>query len=393
MRKISADLIYTLEGKPIKNGVLVFDDEGKILDVLQDATLDESIEHFTGVLVPGMVNAHCHLELSFMKGQIPRHSGLIEFVKQVVTIRDDFSKETQQQSISDADKEMQKEGIVYVGDISNDTRSFFQKQKSNLGYHTFVELFDLGPGGTQQSVETGKETYQSIPQNELSGGSMTIHAPYTCTDDLIRFADSFSAENGRILSIHLQEHRDEDTMFIHKSGAWMNLFTEWGIDMDWFEKTGKSALQSTINYLDKNNKWLFVHNTHTSRNDIEFAQQQPNEVYWCLCPNSNLYIENQMPEFQKFMDSRAQCVIGTDSLASNDRLSILEEMKTIQKKVPQIPFEEILEWATLNGAKLFDKQSILGSFKPGKRPGVNLVENFDIENGRLTSDSKIKKIA
>jgi aminodeoxyfutalosine deaminase len=392
MRKISADLIYTLEGKPVENGVLVFDEEGKILDVLQDATQAEDIEHYTGALIPGMVNAHCHLELSFMKGQIPRHSGLIEFVKQVVAIRDDFSKETQQQSIADADIEMQKEGIVYVGDISNDTRSFFQKQKSNLGYHTFVELFDLGPGGTQQSIETGKETYQSIPQNKLSGGSMTIHAPYTCTDDLIRFADTFSAENGKILSIHLQEHRDEDAMFIHKSGTWMNLFSEWGIDMGWFEKTGKSALLSIIDHLDKNNNWLFVHNTHTSRTDIEYALQQSNEVYWCFCPNSNLYIENQMPDFQKFRDSGAQCVIGTDSLASNDRLSILDEMKTIQKTAPQIPFEEILEWATLNGAKLFDKENILGSFKSGKTPGINLIENYDVYNNRLTADSTIRKI-
>ena len=121
-----------------------------------------------------------------------------------------------------------------------------------------------------------------------------------------------------------------------------------------------------------------VHNVHTSEEDIFFSQQSAisSRLYWCLCPNANKYISQQLPDIDLLMKNDCKIVLGTDSLASNRQLSILEEIKTIRQYFPNIDMEKMLKWATSNGAKALQMDSLLGSFEKGKKPGVILIENF-----------------
>jgi cytosine/adenosine deaminase-related metal-dependent hydrolase len=394
MRKITADYILPISSKPIENGVVVIDDDGTILRVGKQKDYDKAeLEEHKGVICPGFVNAHCHLELSFMKGAIREHTGLPEFVKQVVDIRDKFREEEQRAAITAAEDEMIANGIVAVGDISNDARSFFQKEKGRLRYHTFVEVFDLGPSTTQQSIDNGRDVFRKVPDVNNSTASVTFHAPYSCTLELIKWTDKFSAENGHILSIHMQEQREENQLFIEKEGAWVELYRDFGLDLSWFAPTGKSSLQSVVQHLIRGNTLAFVHNTFTTKADVKWAQNFSDKVFWCFCPSANLYIENTLPDYNMFLDARAKCVIGTDSLASNSTLSVLEEMKTIAKKAPEIPPMKLFEWATINGAQMLRYDQDLGSIEPGKRPGLNLITGMDTKEMRLLGKSKAEKLA
>ncbi|MFN0214191.1 MAG: amidohydrolase family protein, partial [Saprospiraceae bacterium] len=119
---------------------------------------------------------------------------------------------------------------------------------------------------------------------------------------------------------------------------------------------------------------IFVHNTLTSKANIEAAHAWSPNVFWATCPNANLYIENRLPDYKAFIQTNARVTIGTDSLTSNWQLSILEEMKTIARYQSYVPFDTLLRWATLNGAQALGFDDTLGSLEVGKTPGIVLIE-------------------
>jgi len=388
MRTLSADVIYPANSAPIKNGVIQFDENGVILFVgSKDDFSGEIDEHLTGAICPGFINAHCHLELSFMFEQIPTHTGLLDFIGQVVQKREQFDEATQQQKIKSANQEMINNGIVAVGDISNDVRSFAVKEKSELRFHTFVELFDMEPSNTEANLQNGKITYEAAPKSNGNTASITPHAPYSCTPELVAFCDEFSASRTPILSIHNQEHPEENQYFMDKTGAWAQLFINWGVNQDWFKPQGTTSLQAIGQGLTKGNQVLFIHNTFTSKEDVEWADKNLAESYFCSCPNANLYIENKLPNYKELINAGAKLCLGTDSLASNWQLSILEEMKTIQSAEPQISTQDLVMWACWNGAKALRFNEQLGSLEKGKAPGLVHITNLSADLN-LTPESK-----
>ena len=143
MRKITADKVYTISDDPIEKGVIIIDEKGKIKDITTRAEHDDtSLEKYKGIIVPGFINTHCHLELSHMKGKVHTGTGLIPFISSVVQFRD-FLEEFILAEIEQADQEMWENGIVAVGDISNKLDTQATKEKSKIRYYTFVEMFDF----------------------------------------------------------------------------------------------------------------------------------------------------------------------------------------------------------------------------------------------------------
>jgi cytosine/adenosine deaminase-related metal-dependent hydrolase len=137
-------------------------------------------------------------------------------------------------------------------------------------------------------------------------------------------------------------------------------------------------------------KLLLIHNLYISKNEEEYIQQQFPESYRVLCPASNLYISNQCPSYQIFKEDRI--CLGTDSLASNQKLSMLQEMLEMQNAHPELCFETLLSWACINGANALDVSKEMGSFEPGKKPGIVLLENFDFQTFRITKKTTSKRL-
>jgi cytosine/adenosine deaminase-related metal-dependent hydrolase len=146
-----------------------------------------------------------------------------------------------------------------------------------------------------------------------------------------------------------------------------------GFTLEHFQANDKSSIHYSIEHMRPRNRTLFVHNTQTRPEDIRAAQAWNSRVFWATCPNANLYIENRLPYYKHFLDEGAKMTIGTDSLTSNWQLSVLEEMKTIARYQSYVPFEELLRWATINGAEALGFESELGSLEAGKKPGLNLL--------------------
>jgi len=391
MRKISADKVFNADGKLIENAVLVVDNEGKILKITDRTEFDLSeLEIYNGVIVPGFVNTHCHLELSHMKAKVDTGTGLIDFIKSVVTKRN-VEQELIIDAIAKAEKEMLDAGIVAVGDISNVPDTFAQKSKGNLKYYSFVEFFDfLQNQNASAEFEKYKAVYDALPLAEGSKKSCVPHAPYSVSEKLFALINEANAGEIKTISIHNQETPPENELFMQGSGGFVDFYGQFGISLNSFQPNGRPAIHYALQNMDSRHRTLFVHNTLTTADDIRFAQNWNPNVFWASCPNANLYIENNLPNYSFFLETGAKVCLGTDSLTSNWKLSILSEMQAIAKYQSYITDETLLSWATLNGALALGFEDELGSFEEGKKPGINLLYGFE-DSSRIITDNTIVK--
>lgn len=383
MKLLSADYIFPGHEAPIKNGVIEVGLNGEILAVLnpmKDHINWGNVEKYTGIICPGFINTHCHLELSYLKGEIGEKKKLTGFIKEIVEKRDQYTIEEKQEAIVLAEAEMITNGIVAVGDISNDSTTFDQKRKNNLHYHSFIEVFGTNTSVANQAIESALALKQEHPNKHAS---IVPHAPYSMSPTLIQKVADL---NEKIISIHNQETAEENEMFERGSGKLLEIMQSFAPEMNDYQASGKSSLQSYLPHYYNAERMLLVHNTFTRKEDIRFTKSAPIAIYWCFCPNANEYIEGTQPNYQLFLNEK--CTIGTDSYASNWSLSVLDELKTITRKDKSISLDILLKWATYNGAQFLGIDH-LGSIEEGKIPGLNLIENVDLVNFCLTEKSSV----
>lgn len=371
MRFLTADIIYPINSAPLTNKVIVADGSGTILDLVNKKTIDAGkIERFQGFICPGFVNTHCHLELSYMKGKIKSGSGLHNFIREVEKLKKPGDEEVLQ-AIKDADDEMHKNGIVAVGDICNTSNTFEFKNSSAVYYHNFIEIYAFDETRAEAVFEKGLKLQNELPNKKNS--SITPHAPYSASEKLLKLFADYAEKNNSILTIHNQETADEDLFFKEKRGDILNQLTQFGINTSSWQAPGKSSLQYTLPQLPVNNKILLVHNTFTTAQDVVFTNNYNKNLYWCFCPNANLYIENKLPDVDLFLKNNCTITLGTDSYASNWSLSIWSEIQALQKHCPGLELNEVLKWATLNGARFLGMENTFGSIEKQKKPGLNLI--------------------
>ena len=389
LRKISAHYVFPSQGEPLKRGIISVDGDGTIVDVQDnEGNLSESekLEFYDGIITPGFINAHAHLELSHLKSQISQHTGLPAFIRQIGQLRNILATD---QSMHDADWYMQQNGIVAVGDIANSDRSFALKTSSKIKYFTFIEIFGIQDSIAKLKMETGTELCHQVKSLNLPG-SLTPHAPYSMSEALWRMLRNFAMENNLPWSVHSQECEDENRLFINKSGQLVDFLSFISSEFENWQAKGTTSLQYCKQFYTNVPKILLVHNTFTSKSDLEGISELQDKIVLVLCPNANLYIENKLPDIEMLAKSGFSIALGTDSLASNTRLSILEEMKTIQHHFQNISLIDIITWSTLNGAKALGMEHQLGSIEKGKKPGLNLITDINFKEMRLTSQSEVK---
>lgn len=382
---ISANFIFPITSAPIKNGVLGLDEKGTIHEVFtsEEAKHIKKIRHYKGVIVPGFINTHCHLELSHLKNKIEEKTGLIGFIKQILVLRQHPEEEVIA-AMQNADEEMYNNGIVAVGDISNLLISKSVKQQSQIYYHTFVELF----GFNRLSEPIITQGIQLKNDFEPLKASIVPHAPYSVSTELFKEIQNVT-HGDDILSIHNQETDGENKLFETGKGAFAEFFNDLGIAQSDAHNSGKNAIQYHLPQMSKEVNTLLVHNTFSSKSDINFAKNEHQKLFWCLCPNANLYIENNLPDVGMLKEENLKITLGTDSLASNHQLNILTEMQILQDE-KHISFSKSIKWATLNGAEFLGIANQFGSLAVGKKPGIVLIAlNEDLQ---IKKETKIKRL-
>ena len=385
----SADFILPATSEPIPNGTVGVGPDGVITGVYPEDNIElegVTIERHKGIIVPGFVNSHCHLELSHLHEQIPEKQGLISFIKNVISLRKSIPRSTKK-AMEEADRQMWDNGIVAVADVVNSIDSKEVKESSSIYYYTFVELISFEPDRAKDAFKGGLDLLQEFSPLHAS---IVPHAPYSTSKELFRFIGKFCGESGSPLTIHNQESEDENKLYRYKTGDFLKFYSELGINIDFFKPQARNSIQSIIPLIPVQQKTMLVHNTYTSLKDIYFILRSGRAVTWCFCPNANLYIENRLPKVEMFQYHDFNITLGTDSLASNKQLCILSELKTLHKNFPALSLTETISWATINGAKFLGIDDKFGSIEKGKAPGLNLITQT---NGlKISAESKVQKL-
>ncbi len=372
-RKLTANYIFSgYEILPMP-AVLITDESGKVIDLVEPSQAGDGIEYLEGILSPGFINAHCHLELSHLRSQIARHTGLVDFVSQIIATRQG-ANELIYEAIGHAEQEMINNGIVAVGDICNTDYTVPQKKKERLYYHNFIEVSGFPPSVADirfSRIENLLHAFTAIS----SHNSIVPHAPYSVSEKLMQMVAGYPGNN--LLTMHNQESAEENSLFTSGSGAFMELYRQLGIETGFFKAPGMSSLQYMLPMFKHFRPLILVHNVHTSAGDMDFAKKyfesEQQRLFFCLCPNANLYIGGELPNIKLMMEKGLNIVLGTDSLASNDQLDVYAEMKTLRTYFPDLPLATMLQWATSNGAEALGILDRYGSFGKGKKPGVLLL--------------------
>lgn len=388
MKSFRADYVFPVYADPIKNGIVTVDDQGKIIAVT-DSTKSPGgqIQQVNGVICPGFINTHCHTELSHLKDKVKPKGGLVNFIKDVQSLRNTDQQEVLD-AIAKADQEMYDNGIVAVGDISNTNNSVAMKKQSKLYYHTFVETFGFLP---EKAIEVFEKALALLNEFKPGSCSITPHAPYSVSKELFKLIKKHSdTDDENLLSIHNQECEDENKFYRYKLGAFLELYEHFGMDISYFKPQARNSVQSIIPLLSNKQKVLLVHNTCTNLKDIYFIKRFDRKINWCFCPNANLYIEGRLPKIDLFVDQGFNITLGTDSLASNSKLCLLSEMRAVQQKFPSISLPRLVEWGTRNGAEYLGIDDEKGTLEAGKTPGLNLISGLD--GFKITPETKVKKL-
>lgn len=376
-RKFQADHLFTGYEWLSNDSVLITTAEGEIVDIVPAETAGEGINRFSGILSPGFVNCHCHLELSHMKGIVPEKTGMVDFLVRVIQQRG-FDAEIIKKAIEEAENSMLQNGIVAVGDICNTANTVEQKKAGRLLYHNFIETMGFIEATATQRFEASRAVYDQFARlyrTPAESNSIVPHAPYSVSPALFQLITRFKGNH--LLTIHSQESAAEREFIEKGAGDFYRLYQALGIDISFYKPAEQRSLPAWLSHFLPNQSLILVHNTNTNKDDLEYIAHCPLPIanlFFCVCANANEYIGNPLPNIDLLRKYNAAIVVGTDSLASNHQLSVLAELQTIQSHFPHIETKELLQWATSNGAKALELDDVVGSFETGKTPGVLIIK-------------------
>ncbi len=355
-----------------EGSVVELDDTGTVVAVHgPDAGVAADTAFDTGVLCPGFINAHCHLELSHLRGAVPEGTGLMVFLQQVIKLRA-FPEEVRREARQAAMAELLQNGVVAVGDIANTTDALDLRAAGQLHIHSFVEALGFLPKTAIQRFEAALQVWQTYRDQPAGprrlGQSITPHAPYSVSPELFGLIDQHDPA-GR-LSIHNAESPDENEFYQTGGGGVPALLDSMGLDLSFYQPHGADALATYGGWLSPIHPVILVHNTRTTADEVRWAESRFDELWWCLCPGANRYIEGLLPDVAMLQGETDRLCIGTDSLASNHQLSVLAELQLLHAFHPQLDWEALLRWGTSNGARALGMADAVGSLEPGKTPGL-----------------------
>jgi cytosine/adenosine deaminase-related metal-dependent hydrolase len=389
MRKFAANIAFT-GTKYIHNPLIITTDEGEILSVAEKTFNSQemaSLEYHSGMIIPGLINAHTHTELSIPNQCYREKKGMIDFVQHVIRLRRNAIA-PDETSISKTLRQMQFQGIRAFADIANSTSSFPAKMRNKqIDSKTFFEFFPLGRNQANQQLDDFKRCKLKFPEIDVFPA---FHSPYAISlSGLSVIQNTF--EKTTISSLHFRESEFETALYDEDNP--LNRFYQ-KMNSDFrpaFVNPDFSLGQGKI--LQNVNQLLLVHNIYITEQEIlslkKWAENHAVNLSFVLCPRSNDNIAGVMPPLSLLMKHKLNICLGTDSLLSAPNLSIFDEMKFLQYKFPNLRLQDLLRMVSFNAATALGWSSQLGEIAVGKRPGLNLIEMKHLKQDVLHPDAKL----
>jgi cytosine/adenosine deaminase-related metal-dependent hydrolase len=375
MRVVSARWVIPIERPPLADGALAIGDEGTILACGPRAEVRAQFaeapeERAGGVLVPGLVNAHCHLELSALADAVPGGGGLVAWAGAVMTAGRDVPAERRRAAAAEAAGGAVRTGTAAIGDVGNTLAAVPGIGAAGLCGVLFHELLGSREAATGDALADAAREHEATRAAgawpaEL-GWVRAPHAPYSAGPELLRRI--FAASGARATSIHVAEDEDEVLLLRDGGGRWPAVLTAMGVDPRTRSPgTSPVAYLASLGAFQGEQPPLLVHMVHAGPDDRGLARDAGATVV--LCPRSNLHIGGRLADVSALLEDGVALAVGTDSLASTPDLSLWGELATLAAHFPAVTAARWLDAATRAGARALGLAA-LGTFTPGKRPGV-----------------------
>ena len=336
----------------IENGYLEIEN-GLIRAVHTERPREKTIDHGPGVLMPPLVNAHLHLELSALKNHLPFDRGFKFWVKMLLEKREALGKEKLIKQARNSIQDLLQSGTLYIGDISTLGIAGPLIKDSELKGVCFHEFL----GSDIPDV--------LILKNESVSFSAAGHAPHTSSPQLLFALKKHAASKNLPFSIHLAESEDESEFIRDKKGAWADFLTARGIDFSSWNIGLKTPVSYVYDLGLLDSSTLAVHLLNVNKKDMDLLARSKTKV--CVCPRSNWNLHKKLPDIEMMIQKGMQPALGTDSLASCDSLNIFDEMAFVHKNYPKLDPAAIVAMGTINGARALGVEHMTGTLSKGKK--------------------------
>jgi cytosine/adenosine deaminase-related metal-dependent hydrolase len=367
---IRAGTVVTMDGPPIENGAVAVSggritNVGKLSDISATNSGEQIVDLGEQALLPGLINAHCHLDYTCLRGKIPPSKSFTEWIRAINAEKANLSPEDYIRSINDGFAEAKRFGTTTIANLTG-FPELVSRIQPPIRTWWFAELIDVRePSRANEIVDAALEKLKSTERWGLAP-----HAPFTASAKLYRRCEEIARSEDAPMTTHLAESREEMSMFRDARGPLYEFLNEIGRDMsDCGQRTPlghfSEILRDSSTSVGMTQNWLVAHLNELVDDDFDLLARSTTKFSIVHCPRSHEYFGHSPFQFDKLCEHGFNVCLGTDSLASNEDLSLFGELRAFQKKFPNVSPEEVLKMVTVNGARALRQETVLGKIRSG----------------------------
>jgi aminodeoxyfutalosine deaminase len=364
---VRARVIVTMDGAPIKNGAVAVSgdrivDVGKFPEVSARYSGQQLVDLGEQVLMPGLVNAHCHLDYTSLRGKIPRQKSFTDWIRAINAEKSKLSPQDYVTSINEGFAEAKQFGTTTIANLTAFPELIRQLLDTPIRTWWFAELIDVrSPNRTNELFDSAIESLKPAQNPGLAP-----HALFTASKNLYQRCEE--ARKDVLLTTHLAESREEMEMFRDGSGSLYQFMENIGRDMgDCGHETPVELFVGAAGDRAQPKHWIIAHLNELTESDFELLEKVKTKFHVVHSPRSHGYFGHSPFQSERLRRLGFNICLGTDSLASNESLSLFAEMRAFQRSDPEISPEKIFEMVTVNPASALHQEKTLGWIQPGFR--------------------------
>jgi len=354
--------------------VLIDDGKVKFAGCANDISSHEPcqiIDLGNSAIVPGFVNTHTHLDLTHLHNFIKYNGDFTDWIRQLINAKKEWTESEYLSSIRSGIKSSLESGTTTVADVTRNGLALEELQKSNIRKALFYELIDFNPDSTDSTIDNFKEMIGNVKHDDLLSVGIFPHAPYTVSEELYRKSKTVSEESGLSIATHISETIDESNFLTRGAGNFVSLLRNFDMLNDW-----KPPGLRPVNYMKNigflENGCILVHCNYLTGDEVDHIEESNSTIVFC--PRSHKYFRHKDHPFYKLGNRDINIALGTDSLASNDSLSILDEMKYIYTQHKNIKPQNILYMGTIAGATALRLNNKIGKLEAGYDADIAVID-------------------
>ncbi|MEY2480401.1 MAG: aminodeoxyfutalosine deaminase [Verrucomicrobiota bacterium] len=366
---LRARTVVTMDGPPIENGAIAIEgnqivDVGRF-DEIKTRIDDEIVDLGEQVVLPGLINAHCHLDYTCLRGKIPAQESFTDWIRAINAAKEKLSPEDYIRSIGEGFAEAKKFGTTTIANLTA-FPELIARIEAPIRTWWFAELIDVRePQRAKEYVDLAVERLKP-----LKNWGLAPHAPFTASAELYRRCEEVSQRENILLTTHLAESREEMSMFRDRNGALYEFLKSMGRDMSDCGAATPIArfaeiVRDSSTSLGTTDGWIVAHVNEVAESDFDLWAGSTTKFDVVHCPRSHNYFGHSPFQFERLRAPGFNICLGTDSLASNDDLSLFAEMREFQKNFPSVSPEDALKMITSNPAAALGKSTELGCIRSG----------------------------